>query len=283
MEKSQTEQADQGNGADPALENYEAMVARLAATVRLVESTPEELKESVAKLDANADAGRSRKRLYAIAEALGVSLLSSEARENRLRRLAAEQDLYVVRRPSHTSDPDYYMITEAVSPYGCSLAEAEAWLRENACKIRSQFYRIDDHDWGPPREETRTLNEVEALLSEWASEEGLCLRASDGTYDLLLDPEVCVDPDGRQWMLRSATLDEVHDWFAMWDQIRRGSAATEAKLARLIPEGLRNDAHGINAGGEDDGRGVPSAPWASGKVILEEVPSDGGEGTASGA
>lgn len=277
MPKAKTEQPAQGNSGAPAPETYEARIARLAATVRLVESTPEEVKERVAKLDANADAGRSRKRLYAIAEALGVSLLSSEARENRLRRLAAEQDLYVVRRPSHTSDPDYYMITEAVSPYGCSLAEAEAWLSENACKIRSQFYRIDDHDWGPPWQETRTLNEVEALLSEWASEEGLCLRASDGAYDLLLDPEVCVDPDGRQWMLRSATLDEVHDWFAMWDQIRRGSAATEATLARLIPENIRNSAEGINADGEDDGRGASSAPWETGEGVLEKVPSGGEE------
>ena len=49
----------------------------------------------------------------------------------------------------------------------------------------------------------------------------------------------------------------------MWDRIRRESAATEATLARLIPEDIRNNAEGINAHGENDGRGAASAPWAS--------------------
>ena len=124
MTTEKTTQPDQGNGADPAPETYEAKVARLAATVRMVELTPEELKERVAKLDANADAWRSRERLDAIAQALGVSLLSREAREERLRRLAANQDLRLERDTSHPSEPDYYTFTEVVSPYLLNLAKA---------------------------------------------------------------------------------------------------------------------------------------------------------------
>lgn len=273
--KDKTAQPDQGNDADPASETYEDMIARLAATVRLVEWTPEGMKGYVAKLDATNPIFSGAEKLDAIAKALGVSLLTREAREERLRRLAAIQGLHLERVPSYTSEPDRYRFTETVSSYMTSQAEAEAWLKENACTIRSRYIELfDDTDWGENNfwKEEHTLSEAEARLSKQAAAEGLLLRAFDGeAYDVLLDPEVCVDPDGRQWLLRNADLEEVPDWFAMWDRIRRESAATEAKLARLIPAELRNDAEGINADGEDDGRGAPSTPW------------EADEGTASGA
>ena len=63
----------------------------------------------------------------------------------------------------------------------------------------------------------------------------------------------------------------------------RQSSATDKTLASLIPEDVRNNAEGINGCGEDDGRGTaPSVPWASVMPTFEEVPSDGGEGTANG-
>ena len=110
-----------------------------------------------------------------------------------------------------------------------------------------------------------TAIKLEKWARQRAAAEGLLLRASSGAFDLLLNPDVCIDPEGRQWMLRHADLHEVRSWFGGWAERRRESAATDKTLARLIPEELRNDAQGINGCGDSDERGAPSAPWDSGE------------------
>lgn len=190
---------------------------------------------------------------------------SMRRREHQLRERAVALGYFLVGAldVDHLAYPSFAIFWKSarINTHPLTLGQVDAWL-DQAQDVRPQAV------------EERPSKAME----ERAAAEGLLLRASNGAFDVLLDPEVCVDPDGRQWMLRNADLREVGAWFEDWDELRRHSAAAEAKLARLIPEEIRNDAEGINGCGDSDGRGhSPSSPWASGEPTLEEVPSNGGE------